>query len=859
MSILCYGLKQIPDLTLNKYQSLADAGIEGVLKRHNSFLRQWHGICIESNTSIHLLYTYLPSEPIGEQLKVFFLIQGDADALQLVKPLLTRSPLSDFFTLTEGVLPQLSLVSASTMTKSERIADIFNPMAGKRKSVHYVPKWAMNEDARQYDLLRIMETVCQAYTPESPCAFRIDLYPVDMTQQTRMTFHPVLKSLRGGNDIQLIPDTESLKSDSYSQNICKQYEDWLASIETSPHFRVNIYSFANTVFQTKVLLNAAGSEAVREGDFSIAQLKTDADGAFTLLSRMEKQAYDYCFYPNQAALKSWPTTYCLSEIAPFFRFPTLYDGEILSIPKETAPIQATEGLYLGKDTNGYPVYFPIKDLTRHAFFSGMPGSGKTNTMLHLISQIKKYHIPFLALEPAKKEYRALLGSEEMKDVFLFSPHLQSRFPLRMNPMAFPVGVRLSEHINALLEVFQGSFVLEGPTYKFLSSAIQRSYADLGWDIEDVHTEECELDFPTLQDVYNNLQQEIDASSYDAELKGNVRAFLQVRLGGLMERDAGELFNVPYSTLSPGEWIRKSAIIELEVLGEQAKNFFILLVCHYILETLRADPLGGVDKEGNMLPIRHVVFIEEAHNILAPSTHQSSTDSIDPKISATAYIVKMLAEVRAMREAIVIADQLPTALANEVTKNTGLKLVHRLTSQDDRGQIGSAISASSLQLERMASFTSGQAFIYHEKTMRPFEMQVAQWGAPDASLEYSNDEQLYARVCSLPSTERSIVAALNCWKEMFLFPVDDQIIGLEKRYLSALETRGIKAIDQFAKETENLLVACERLKRKLERMKKLWMVQNDERRDLCNDFGRIEDYLKTMRDRILQIIDWEGRL
>ncbi|MEI3413421.1 MAG: hypothetical protein V8Q57_09715 [Blautia sp.] len=34
-------------------------------------------------------------------------------------------------------------------------------------------------------------------------------------------------------------------------------------------------------------------------------------------------------------------------------------------------------------------------------------------------------------------------------------------------MEFPVGVRLSEHINALLEVFEGSFVLEGPTYKFL--------------------------------------------------------------------------------------------------------------------------------------------------------------------------------------------------------------------------------------------------------------------------------------------------------------------------------------------------------------------------------------------------------
>lgn len=43
---------------------------------------------------------------------------------------------------------------------------------------------------------------------------------------------------------------------------------------------------------------------------------------------------------------------------------------------------------------------------------------------------------------------------------------------------------------------------------------------------------------------------------------------------------------------------------------------------------------------------------------------------------------MLAEVRALRESIVIADQLPTALAIEVTKNTGIKLVHRLTAQDE---------------------------------------------------------------------------------------------------------------------------------------------------------------------------------
>ena len=70
MGILCFQVDQIPDLSLNKYQSLADSGIDGVLKRHESFLRQWHGICTESASSFHLLYSYLPSESIGQRLQV---------------------------------------------------------------------------------------------------------------------------------------------------------------------------------------------------------------------------------------------------------------------------------------------------------------------------------------------------------------------------------------------------------------------------------------------------------------------------------------------------------------------------------------------------------------------------------------------------------------------------------------------------------------------------------------------------------------------------------------------------------------------------------------------------------------------
>ena len=844
MSLLCYTIDNIPDLSLNKYQSLADTGIQGVLKRHENFLRQWHGICKDCNTSFHLLYVCDPSETAGKRLRVFFILQGEENDLRNIAPLMKSSPLSDFYKLNVSKIPNIQFNTGATLIKKERVADIFNPLTGQTLPVHYVPKWEINEDARLYDLFNIMKSICSSYQPSKACAYRIDLYPTSLVQETRASVDPVLKSLRGENDIKLLKELDSIKSDSYAKDVCKEYDDWLTCIETTPHFRVNIYGFADSLFKSKAILNAAGAEAINEGDFSIAPIKPDNEGMFNLLSRMGRKADTYCFFPTNASLKTWSTTFSLNEAVPFFRFPVLYDGEAIEIPKETAPVQIKDGLHIGVDTHGYPVNFYLKDLPRHAFFTGMPGSGKTNTMLHLVTELKKHNIPFLALEPAKKEYRALLGHKSMENVFLFSPHLQSRFPLLMNPMDFPRGVMLSEHIDALLEVFKGSFILEGPTYKCLSDAIVKAYEKYGWEIDDINTGEEEKEFPNLRDVYDNLQTEIDAYSYDSEIKGNIKAFLEVRLGGLMERNAGELFNTRMSTLRPDEWISNSAIVELEVLGEEAKNFFVLLVCHYILETLRADPNGGVDSEGNKLPVRHVIFIEEAHNIIAPSTEQLSADSVDPKISATAYIIKMLAEVRALRESIIIADQLPTALADEVTKNTGLKLVHRLTSQDDRGQIGTAISASPLQLEQMASFTTGKAFIYHERTVKPFEVQVAEWESPEAQYDISNDKELYNAVMERPTTERSVMAALYNWIDKYLLDIESRFQKLEEQY-DSLDINRKKDVVLHKSERLLLLTDCSNMKKRFEKMKKTWNINEHTDKSVVSEFEETEKYIDSL--------------
>ncbi len=755
MAVLSFKIVQIPDLTLHKYQSLSDTGIEGVLKRHSDFLRQWHGIGLATGASFHLLYCFDNSKEKGERLSLYFLIQSnDEETLTLLKPIVHKNPLSDFYNFIECELPSMEFAAGTTLIKNERVAEIYNPLADKTDLIHFVPHWEVDESARLYDLFRMMEIIGSSYDDNACCAYRIDLFPISLIRETILQFTPTIKALQGDNDIKLVSNAVDAKTDSYAQTVKKEYDDWMSSIQSTPHFRVNVYAFANNVFSSKMILNAAASEAINEGDFTLANIKVDENGKYSILSRFGSQPEGYCQNKDIAACPTWATTYLLNEVEPFFRLPALFDGENIEIPKETSPKFVEKGLRIGLDNNGYVVNFPIKLLPKHAFFTGAPGSGKTNTMLHLVSQLKRHNIPFLVMEPAKKEYRELLSSPEMSDVFLFSPHLQSHFPLRVNPFEFPRGVRLSDHIDAILSVFQGSFMLEGGVYKFLSASIEKAYTKLGWDIEEIN--DGELEFPTLTDVYDILEDEINSSTYDSEIKGNMTSWLQVRLGNLMERGTGELFNTKTSTLSPEEWLTSSAIVELEVLGENAKNFFVLLLCNYILETLKIDPNGGIDPEtGEKVPVRHAIFIEEAHNIIAPTSQQSSSETVDPKVSATAYIIKMLAEVRALREAIVIADQLPTALAPEVTKNTGLKLIHRLIAQDDRELIGSAVSATPLQLEQVANFSMGKSLIYYEKTKKPFEVQVDLWVKPKIDYNFANDKELFLSMANRRVTQLSI--------------------------------------------------------------------------------------------------------
>lgn len=773
MPSLYYEVKRIPDLTLSKYSALDEGGVEGVLKKHEAFLRQIHRKGLLNKEIIRWIYEYNPSAPKGQRMKIIIKFDGK-NASDYMQSFIGSSPLAPYFDLVQ-VFPEEELPpltgketpkdlekrKAKTLTlnqelyryqasllKKEKFARPDNPEMADFYSVN---KWEMNEDARLFGLFTMMKKMAENSKKEDKsqwrCLYCVDVVPMDYadTIESPTMLGPIMAGLRRMLSLRVekTSTSTSFQKDESADYTLERYKNLVKTIAGTPHFNVNIKAYAQNSDYANMLLDAAASEALSEGSYDVAV----ESGMFNVNEIINKNLRLLCNTKAPKELRFWPTLFFLKELVPFTALPTLYSGESIEMPKETAPSYDDSGLYLGKDTDDYNVYFPLKNLPKHAFLAGVPGSGKTNSMLHLVTTLySKFDIPFLILEPAKQEYRALVNKPEMRGTTVFSPSSGTKFLLHINPFQFPLKMSLAEHIRNVINVFEGSFSMDPPMPFLLDRAIERVYRDKGWLPYMIN--QGTLPYPTMGELYDTLEQILEETDYEGEIKGNLKSVLQVRIGSLLSREMGDVFNVAESTMAPEEWLTRPIVIELEAMGIGPANFLTLMLSTLIRETLKVNPLKR--KDGSKKP-RHVIFFEEAHNLIGPKAEKEAGENANPKIAATAFVVKMLAEVRALNEAIIIADQLPTAMAPEVIKNTSLKLGHRMTSQDDRQLLGSTMSADEVQLERMATFTTGRTLCIYEGLLKPFELQMEQWSkvngvVHDELYDSPSDDKLYAMLC-----------------------------------------------------------------------------------------------------------------
>lgn len=631
-------------------------------------------------------------------------------------------------------------------------------------NLYSIMEWEPCEDGRLYNVLKLMEGYNRTV------ALRIDIFPVEHTQTIRQML-PYAETRRR------ISERNQGKDDN-SENIIKSWDKYLQNLMKFPQFFANVVAFADSKDIAVMLADSVAAEAVESGTYLIEDDFSETGfsvyyGDNSPLNHLDRKA------PDNYVAKIL-SLYTLEEVRPMFSLPILYPGESIECLKETdpKPFQEKDGeaISLGISSLGYDVDFPIKLFKKHAFIAGVPGAGKTNTMLHLVTSLwRDSHekIPFLVLEPAKQEYRALANIHGMEELRIFSPGADTYFPLHINPFQFPVGLTLAEHIANLNAVFAGAFELPPPSPHFIDTCIEKVYLDKGWNVNERNTLDekgnYRHEFPTLQELYASLEVAVKNSHYQGETLGNLQSVLEVRVGSLLKREIGNVYNVRESILKPEEWLDVPAIIELEALGEGPANFMSLLLSTLIRETLKVRKTSDTDsKFGKKRKVlNHVIFYEEAHNLIGPDTDSPLGDSVDPKISATKYVVKMLAEVRALGEGIVIADQLPTVMAPEVLKNTGLKIAHRITAQDDRSLLGSTMSASPDQLEEQGVFGTGSALIFYEDLLKPYKMKVHEWDRANRNkdkYESPTNRQLFNVLRDNPTYRETLLQSAKIMKD-----------------------------------------------------------------------------------------------
>lgn len=392
-----------------------------------------------------------------------------------------------------------------------------------------------------------------------------------------------------------------------------------------------------------------------------------------------------------------------------------YDLESENPKKHKMDLKNLQKEFRDGASGNLEIHLPIDNIAKHVFVAGVPGSGKTITVFNLLVQLFQHGVPFVVIEPAKTEYRILKTLKDHPDpsvrdlaseLRIYTPGNEVISPLRFNPLAYPKGVTLDEHISNVLACFQAAMPMGGPLEALIAEAVEEVY--FGRKVGD---------FPQMDDLLEAARRIMEAKKYEGEIKSNLQAAIEVRLGLLTRRSVGKIFRCYNSVPPVEELLSTPTVIEMDSLSQEHACLLTLFLLSAFREQIRVDAkrrTGG---------LKHVTVIEEAHNLVGRSgPAQTSEDAADPKAFAAEYVSRMLAELRALGEGMIIADQLPSAVAPEVVKNTGTKIANRLVSVDDREGLGGAMLLGGTELEEIARLSPGECFFYTEGLYRPRRVQ-----------------------------------------------------------------------------------------------------------------------------------------
>lgn len=345
----------------------------------------------------------------------------------------------------------------------------------------------------------------------------------------------------------------------------------------------------------------------------------------------------------------------------------------------------TSGILLGKVKNrsgaSHDFRLQLDDLRRHAAILGSTGAGKSTSASVIVRQVAGMGLPLMVLD-WHSEHADLVRSVGGQ---VFSPG-KDQFtvnPLDMGSSSDPV-----EHIAMTTDIFSDIYHFTHPQAYMFRNALQRC---LG--------EASEREVPTLSSLVKVIEGYPLRSAYDNETK----VALLRRLVPLTEGQVGRALNGP-SSHTVDELLDKVLCIELgQIRDIQTRSIFVDMLLKLIYES-------RVSRRGRM---EHLLFVEEARNI-APARREEDPPSVGER---------MISELRKFGEAIVFVAQFPTQVASEVIKNSGVRIIHRISWAEDLRLVGESLNLTKEQVGHVSSLGVGEAVVSLTRLPSPILVQV----------------------------------------------------------------------------------------------------------------------------------------
>ena len=376
-------------------------------------------------------------------------------------------------------------------------------------------------------------------------------------------------------------------------------------------------------------------------------------------------------------------------------------------------------LHLGEEYK-LPVRLSLDELSKHMFVTGSTGSGKSNTMYLILSQLKRKGIKFMVVEPAKGEYKHVFGNDE--DVTVYSNSPKCGKLLQINPFAFPFkSTDLLEHVDRLVEIFNACWPMYAAMPSVLKKSIITAYEKCGWNLlssENEYKIGEEPIYPSIDDVLLCLKDYINNSEYSDETKGDYKGALETRLSDLNSGLLGLMFSG--NPIPDAELFNNNSIIDLSRIGSAETKALIMGFMVMKLNEFRMSE-GGMNRTLN-----HVTILEEAHNLLKKTSTDQSQENSNLAGKSVEMISNSIAEMRTYGEGFIIVDQAPALLDSSAIRNTNTKIVMALPEDNDRTAAGKSMALTDDQIEQIAKQNVGEAVVYQNSWEEAVQCKIHQY-------------------------------------------------------------------------------------------------------------------------------------